>query len=218
MDRHNMMLFLQNDTAKEHPAGFEAFCRNFFDHEEDPDLDTEEISDGLDSPKESAQDKSELYRSAGEERSPSGLESSGEEGSESESDGMSLDSQNIPQPGLAPDIEDLVKKKACSKIIDGVRKNRGEGSSPESSDTGENDTSSVVTIDSQGDENEEHAENANQSKDDKTKWFCARPGCKKKPRFDSLFCSDSCGVSAIERDILFSFDYATEIHPSLLRP
>ena len=46
---------------------------------------------------------------------------------------------------------------------------------------------------------------------------CAREGCKRKPRFDSVFCSDSCGVSALEKDLLHSFEYAHSIHPSLLR-
>jgi len=46
---------------------------------------------------------------------------------------------------------------------------------------------------------------------------CARSGCKSKRRFDSLFCSDSCGLSCIEKDLLRTFQYASDIHPSLLR-
>lgn len=46
---------------------------------------------------------------------------------------------------------------------------------------------------------------------------CARSGCTRKPRFDSLFCSDSCGVSALEGDLLRTFQYASDIHPSMLR-
>ena len=46
---------------------------------------------------------------------------------------------------------------------------------------------------------------------------CARNGCTKSPRFDSLFCSDSCGVSALESDLLRTFQYASDIHPSMLR-
>jgi hypothetical protein len=46
---------------------------------------------------------------------------------------------------------------------------------------------------------------------------CARRGCSKKPRFDSIFCSDSCGVSALEHDLFRSLEVAGEMHPSLMR-
>lgn len=46
---------------------------------------------------------------------------------------------------------------------------------------------------------------------------CARQGCSLKPRFDSLFCSDSCGVACLEGDLLRTFQYTSDIHPSLLR-
>lgn len=47
--------------------------------------------------------------------------------------------------------------------------------------------------------------------------ICARVGCQQKPRFDSAFCSDSCGVNALEVDLLHSLKYAQELHPSVLR-
>ena len=50
-----------------------------------------------------------------------------------------------------------------------------------------------------------------------TNQTCARLGCTKQPRFDSVFCSDSCGVSELERDLLHSLLYAGDIHPALLR-
>lgn len=46
---------------------------------------------------------------------------------------------------------------------------------------------------------------------------CARLGCNREPRFDSRFCSDSCGVSALEMDLLYSFQESSDIHPSVLR-
>jgi hypothetical protein len=46
---------------------------------------------------------------------------------------------------------------------------------------------------------------------------CARTGCNRRPRFDSRFCSDSCGVSALELDLLYSFQESSDIHPSVLR-
>eukprot|EP00977_Amphora_coffeiformis_P014913 scaffold4244_cov167-Amphora_coffeaeformis.AAC.26 len=47
--------------------------------------------------------------------------------------------------------------------------------------------------------------------------LCARRGCIMKHRFDSLFCSDACGVSALESDLLEAFHEASDIHPSVLR-
>lgn len=46
---------------------------------------------------------------------------------------------------------------------------------------------------------------------------CARRGCDQKPRFDSVFCSDSCGVSTLESDLLLSLQYASKLHPAVLR-
>jgi hypothetical protein len=46
---------------------------------------------------------------------------------------------------------------------------------------------------------------------------CARLRCTNQCRFDSLFCSDACGVSTLEADLLNAFHEASDIHPSLLR-
>lgn len=46
---------------------------------------------------------------------------------------------------------------------------------------------------------------------------CARTNCYNKPRFDSLFCSDACGVASLESDLLRTFHYTSDMHPSLLR-
>lgn len=51
----------------------------------------------------------------------------------------------------------------------------------------------------------------------KKKAKCAREGCRKKPRFDSLLCSDACGVSVLESDLLRTFWDSSDIHPSVLR-
>ena len=106
MDRHNMMLFLMNDTTKQHPAGFEVSRRNIFDPEEDP---------------------------------------------------------------------------VCT---------------PANSSVGESKDGGIQHV-----------------KDNK----CSRQGCNLKPRFDSRFCSDSCGVSCLEIDILESLKFANKLHPSVLR-
>lgn len=110
MDRHNMMLFLQNDTSKLHPVGFEVPRRNIFDPEEDP------------------------------------IDVSSEEGSSS------------------MDVLELGSK--TGKSLDVI---------------------------------------------------CARVDCDKRSRFDSIFCSDSCGVSTLEKDLLHSLQFAAKLHPSVLR-
>ena len=51
----------------------------------------------------------------------------------------------------------------------------------------------------------------------KVSQVCSREGCKRKPRFDSIFCSDSCGISTLESDLLQSLQYAGKLHPSVLR-
>ena len=47
--------------------------------------------------------------------------------------------------------------------------------------------------------------------------YCIRPCCKRKPRFDSAFCSDACGVSTMETDLLRSLSFANNMHPYNLR-
>jgi hypothetical protein len=59
--------------------------------------------------------------------------------------------------------------------------------------------------------------NDDESKIMKRNNVCSRSDCSQKRRFDSLFCSDACGVSALESDLLRTFQYASDIHPSLLR-
>jgi hypothetical protein len=46
---------------------------------------------------------------------------------------------------------------------------------------------------------------------------CARIGCERKHRFDSQFCSNACGVAAVEQDLLRTLQDASDIHPSVLR-
>jgi hypothetical protein len=46
---------------------------------------------------------------------------------------------------------------------------------------------------------------------------CVRPDCSRNRRFDSVFCSDACGVNVLSHDLLLSFYESIEIHPSVLR-
>lgn len=127
MDRHNMLLFLQQDTGKERPVGFERPRRNLFDPEDD--------------------------------------------------------------------------HATCVPNYEPQQETESHGSNDRHDDDAE---------DSYDDE-----EDCNRN--ERKRRACARSGCHDKPRFDSIFCSDSCGVSALEFDLLRAMEYGGDIHPSLLR-
>lgn len=46
---------------------------------------------------------------------------------------------------------------------------------------------------------------------------CIRKDCCNKSRFDSVFCSDGCGVACMEADLLRTFNYVSDVHPALFR-
>ena len=123
-ERHNMMLFLLQDTLKDVPVGFEKRRRNIFDPAED--------------------------------------------------DGASDDGD------------------ACSISVDGVS----------TTNAGSNENS-----DSQG--------GGGGKRDVRT--VCIRKDCCNKSRFDSVFCSDGCGVACLEADLLRTFNYVSDVHPALFR-
>lgn len=129
MERHNMIQFLENDTRKKAPAGYEKQLRNLFDPDDD-----EHPANGDDLVTAPSQ----------------------------ETQGEEIPLRSI---GRKPPVR---------------RHTNGYGSKSEEA-------------------------------------VCARIGCCKKPRFDSLFCSDSCGVSELERDLLRALYIAGELHPSMMR-
>jgi hypothetical protein len=128
-----MMQFLQHDSRKENPAGFENHLRNLFDPDDD-----EHVEDG----------ENHLVVSA-------------------------------PSPTQDEEME------ALTGIV---------GRKPPAITE-----SCVDDADSEAEE------------------ICARRGCCKKPRFDSAFCSDPCGVATSEYDLFRSLQVAEEMHPSLMR-
>lgn len=144
MDRHNMMLFLQNDTSRLHPVGFESPRRNIFDPEDDPVY--------IDS----------CYKPADQSKSAN------------QSDNSMRVSQLIPT--------DLTAR-------------------------------SIASTDVKPPEN--GSDNGNLMANQRQK--CFRQGCNRIARFDSVFCSDSCGVSTLEADLLKTLKYASKLHPHALR-
>lgn len=156
MDRHNMALFLQSDTSKLHPAGFEISRRNIFDPSEDPVCvpvfeDSTKPLEGLDDRR--------------------------------------LDNNHVSEVEAAPNLTNPKKR---------------NGANPPRSEK--------KTDKKCGDDADEGVP----SKATK-RHTCSREGCTQRPRFDSIFCSDSCGVSALETDLLCSLQYADKLHPSILR-
>jgi len=156
MDRHNMMLFLQSDTSKLHPAGFEFPRRNIFEPKEDPANDHEQTDSA-----------------------------------------KSLESFDKIHSDLK------AKRASCSADIIKEEDARSSGMKE-------------LTINSTDENIAKHRRDEHASK---TRSYCAcyLQGCDKKSRFDSIFCSDSCGVSTLETDVLRSLQYADKLHPSLLR-
>jgi hypothetical protein len=152
-DRHNMLIFLLQDTIRCKPVGFESSRKNIFDpEEEDNEIPGPDSDDNGES-------------SCGEDQSP-----------------------NTSEP------DDAEKK----PFFDPTQ---------ELSESNESQTKESLDGDESQDEESPIPESC----------LCSRSGCRKKPRFDSAFCSDGCGVSALESDLLRTFYYASDIHPSSLR-
>jgi len=124
-ERHNMMLFLLQDTLKDVPVGFEKRPRNIFDPAED--------------------------------------------------DAASEDGD------------------ACSISVDGVS-----------------------TLHAGTNENSDNQGGGGGGKRN-VRPVCIRKDCYNKSRFDSVFCSDGCGVACLEADLLRTFNYVSDVHPALFR-
>jgi hypothetical protein len=56
-----------------------------------------------------------------------------------------------------------------------------------------------------------------EGKQQRNRETCRRPNCNYKARFDSSFCSNACGVACLENDLLQTFSYSSDMHPSSLR-
>lgn len=156
-DRHNMILFLERDTDKRYPAGFEKPQLNFFDPEDDP------------------------IRTAARKDMKSGIEPKNlvlEDCSDHDTDEEDKDSK---QDG---DCEEDDERFATNSGTSAIGR-----------------TFSTVSS----------------KKKSPVKDKCLRHGCTRKPRLDSSFCSDACGISVMEKDLLRSLSFANNMHPFYLR-
>ena len=150
-DRHNMILFLQRDTLKSKPVGYESCRRNFFD--------VEEVHDTID-------DDSFT------------------------SDIISLKSKEVIRGSLLKKVSGPSSPKCVN-----LEKSEYDADSKSCSTT-------------------TGLQDLNHTRNKSSKSNCAREGCSNKLRFDSLFCSDACGISAQEVDLLRSLQYAQELYLS----
>ncbi|KAI2501869.1 hypothetical protein MHU86_12561 [Fragilaria crotonensis] len=135
-DRHNMLLFLEQDTSKDKPVGYERRFVNIFDPEDD----------------------------------------------------------------LIPSSDDVESEAANDDGIVGEKTNSEEGDDSDLAMGRRLSTRKLSGVSQKG----------NSTK-------CASQRCSCKPRFDSIFCSNACGVASLELDLLHAFKYANDIHPTLLR-
>jgi hypothetical protein len=133
-DRHNMKLFLQHDTQRETPVGYESRQMNILD------LETSSIE-------------------TNEDDAVSDSDSDSDDNQDDDQDNEDEDTAMISQ-----ESEDVVMM-----------------------------ATSVENL------------------------VCASSSCNRRPRFDSLFCSDACGVRMSEIDLLVTLQSAEDIHPSLFR-
>ena len=232
-DRHNMMLFLERDTRKVRPVGYDIQHRNIFDPADDIKDESAQTSDDDDnacsSEDELSKDCTNLSRSDTNSEHPDdastsrGSVSSTESFDENQNNKYAETDSNKSGQKLVAELNTSIN---ANVILDdgstGVLEDnddikRGGNSElkhvenkphcpPDSSS--DDDSASESTI---------PARSGKKESEGPPKSCCVRIGCDREPRFDSLFCSDACGVSALETDLMWSLEYADMMHPSLLR-
>ncbi len=164
-DRHNMTLFLQWDTEREQPVGFEKRCLNFFDPaEDDQDIQHFRFEDD-----DIEEDQNNTNKDDSNDK---------QQDNQCDNDNPQLSTaltQTSHESSFARDNKETHGRirARTTKVRHSPKRNRFQ---------------------------------------------CIRPGCKRKPRFDSAFCSDGCGVLTMEKDLLYSLKYAIDMHPYELRP
>ncbi len=204
-----MILFLQNDVARDNPLGYEVERRNFFDPLDDPIIEDKlgksEDQDSKCAPhidKQSNKSTESCSMWCTSQRKISDVDS---------------DCKQSAARLAPPNVRDTSFRQ--SRNLDGsatpsIMVSNDEKMLP--SDT--NQTSRTEDILDGG----ICAADRSEDKEDQSSFpspvvTCARASCGRLPRYDSSFCSDACGVSQLERDLLDALEYSEEVHPSQLR-
>jgi hypothetical protein len=292
MDRHNMMLFLQQDTAKEFPIGYEDERTNFFDPQEDEvylnlqksnqdlALEAEEDDDDEEVPESPKNDNIDTSMEVDEERDGGGCGDNNNETDESSDESESSSGSEEEEGGgggneKVPTVDATIANSSDGVIVvpkDGSAESYGNPKPVGSINNFDDDE--TAPLPSRGEENKDedkgaHVLSSGNNDDDEegstaagdpqaeqpnnittnnkntksrrnrtqqtakgevssppttmTKKVkvvplcCARPSCRRKPRHNSIFCSDGCGVAALEIDLLRSLEYSKDMHPVHLR-
>jgi hypothetical protein len=183
-----MTLFLQWDTERECPVGFEKPYLNFFDPaEDDHDKQTSFIFDNTNEDDDNDDNEEEEKKTESQHSSSNNTINSNDDEfqdeEESGEDNISIASTETPQTPQTP--------RSMSLLARNTNENKGR----------------IIGRSAKV----RHSPRINKQQ-------CMRLGCNKKPRFDSAFCSDGCGVLTMEKDLLCSLQYASDMHPYELRP
>ena len=209
-----MMLFLQNECRKQHPVGFERSFGNFFDPADDiTNVEEDNMNDDTKGETVAANDKDKVESNLKREDSNNKDCNDNQKDTEigcPEKVTLKTYESDTSQNSLLVDCSTsfMDEKSEDSKSTDGSCT-----PSLEDDDLTRNDTKKHDVINW----NTKQSGQCKKVESSSKVLLCLNRGCRRRPRFDSVFCSDSCGVAALERDLLHSFEYASDIHPSLLR-
>lgn len=206
-DRHNMTLFLEWDTAREYPVGFENPCLNFFDPAED---DQKEQQFNFDCEDDEEEEEEMNGTVAGKSLAATAAVATTPSMEEEEEKNNNEQSNNTLSP-TATGVS------TASNTI-----NEHANTHTNKTTLYHGNINDITNDESRGGRiiarSARTFQNSPKRKNKKLHLHCIRSGCKKKPRFDSSFCSDACGVLTMEEDLLCSLQYAGEMHPYQLRP
>ena len=194
-----MILFLQNDTAKEHPVGFEKSRINLFDPTEDEYKKCEHNKPRYKYKVNSKERDSPIQKNA--------------EDAHSECHTKSLKNFNI----ISDDVKDLEIGSSSQDDDSLVLDDNQSRNLNKTKSLSRNEHSFKARCQKSVNETSNLYENMKEEKNLKLTQQCLRKNCDQPPRFDSEFCSDSCGVSALESDLLLSLKLASKMHPCRLR-
>ena len=233
-DRHNMILFLERDTRKIRPVGYDVQHRNIFDpaddmkdkspqtsEDDDNDYSSEdELSNDCSNSSRSNTNSEQSDDASTSRRSVSSTESfdQNENNKNSKTDSSASEQKLTKKLNtkISPNV--ILDDDASTEILEGEDEiNRDSDSKLKhienktacpADKSADDDSASEISI---------PTGSGNKTSEEPIESCCVRIGCDKEPRFDSLFCSDACGVSALETDLMWSLEYADTMHPSLLR-
>jgi hypothetical protein len=215
-----MILFLQSDVARDYPLGYEVERRNFFDPLDDPIVEDKmgKGEDQVDKCQSTAAPQIDEQSNKSTESS-SLCSTSHREKSDVDNDAKQSVAMFAPPSVRGTSFHQSINldgSVVAPQIVD------SNGEVIVSPNTDEKILNEEIRDGSICAAADQIVENRSEDKADQSSFrspvvTCARASCGRVPRYDSLFCSDACGVSQLERDLLDALEYSEEVHPSQLR-